>query len=89
MLNYVIIQSIKIEVTPIFLEKMQISKNIAVKTRLPWQHQYWRTRHGDIKMFTDKFQEKSAKFGGPSLNCFEVIQLFGERGPEKAPPRSE
>ena len=36
MLNYVIIQSIKIEITPIFLEKMQISKNMAVKTRLPW-----------------------------------------------------
>ena len=25
-------------------------------------------------------------FGGPSLNCFEVIQLFSEGGPEKAPP---
>ena len=37
-------------------------------------------------MFTDKFQEKSAMFGGPSLNCFEVIQLFSEGGPEKAPP---
>ena len=40
-------------------------------------------------MFTDKFQEKSAKFGGPSLNCFEVIQLFSEGGgggAQKLPP---
>ena len=33
-----------------------------------------------------KFKEKSAKFGGPSLHCFEVIQLFSELGPQKLPP---
>ena len=37
-----------------FIGKIQILKNIAVKTRLPWLGQYWSTRHDDSKMFSEQ-----------------------------------
>ena len=60
---------------------MQIWKNsVAMVTSILT---YSSRRHQNVSV---KFQEKSAKFGGPSLNCFEVIQLFSEGGPQKLPP---
>ena len=52
---------------------------MAVQTRLPWQCQCWHTRHGDFEMFPDEFVGKAAKFGGHSLNRFDVIQFFSRR----------
>ena len=37
-------------------------------------------------MFPDKFVGKAAKFGGHSLNGFEVIQFFLRRGLQTPPP---
>ena len=35
----------------LFIGKEQILTNVVFKTRLPWLHQCWRTRHDDFKMF--------------------------------------
>lgn len=54
---------------------MQILRNVAAKPRLPWKRQCWRTRHDDFKC-SQTISRNVAKFGGHSLNGFEVIQLF-------------
>ena len=52
-------------------------------------HQYWRTRHNDLKIFSQVNLGNVAKFGEHSLNSFEIIQLFSKGGPLKPLPRPE
>ena len=57
-----------------FIGKREVLVNVAVKTRLTWQHQCGRTSHDDFKILIRYFLEKVANFGGHSLTGFEVKQ---------------
>ena len=54
-------------------EKLKFLQNMAVKTRLPWKRQWWRTRFGNFKMLPDRFEEKSREFGSYSFNGFKLL----------------
>ena len=56
---------------------MQLSKNLATKTWLPWLRQCRRIRHDD---FLKWFLGKATKFSGYNLNGLEDIHL------QKFPP---
>ena len=62
---------------------------MAAKTLLPWYINIGVHVTMSLKNFPRYILGKVAKFGGHSLNGFEVIKLFSEGGPLKRLPRSE